>query len=121
MNDGWQFVFVTKSELISPQATRGSTNVTRCAERANDGCLLLACREYGSEPRLAAHHVFVGFIGVLQRKDFGHRADAGEQAEIECILRIDGAARRRADNRASSQDERNPRHVQRLGRGAEDD
>src|SRR5258706_15466575 len=38
-----------------------------------DLALMSDC-ENGAKPRLAAHHVFVGFCGALQRKDFIHRA-----------------------------------------------
>lgn len=48
-------------------------------------CLVPGCKNY-TKPGLAAHHLFVGLGGTLQREDFSHGPHAGEHAEGERIL-----------------------------------
>ena len=47
-------------------------------------------REHSPEACLAAHHAVVGLRDAVERINLGHRPHAGEPAEIECILRVDG-------------------------------
>jgi hypothetical protein len=47
-------------------------------------------REDDAKACLAAHHALVALAGALQWKDFRHRAHAGQRAEAERVLRIDG-------------------------------
>ena len=48
--------------------------------------------EHHAEARLAAQHVLVSFGGAIERKDFVHGMDAGEDAEIQRVFGIDGRA-----------------------------
>jgi hypothetical protein len=44
--------------------------------------------KHNTEPRFAAHHPLVSFCYLLNRIDFIHRSHTGENAEGECILRV---------------------------------
>ena len=42
--------------------------------------------EHHAETRLAAHHALVSLGGSFQGKNFVHRMDAVQRAEVQCVL-----------------------------------
>jgi len=70
-----------------------------------DSTVVLRSREDDAKACFAAHHAFVDFIGALQGEHFRDRAEAGQDTESKCVLRINRRARRRPDDRAASEDE----------------
>src|SRR5256885_5634997 len=55
---------------------------------------------------LAAHHALVALGGALERKHLRHRPHAGVHGEGQRVLRVDGRARRPADDRAAPEEDR---------------
>jgi hypothetical protein len=67
--------------------------VNQCAFVAHSSALpmrhnrvLTRHRENDAKAGIAAHHVFVGFGGALQRENLGHCSNAGQQTECEGVL-----------------------------------
>src|SRR5690242_9009871 len=47
-------------------------------------------REHDAEAGFAAHHAGIGLRRLLERKHLDHRMHAGQGAELQCVLRVDG-------------------------------
>jgi hypothetical protein len=67
--------------------------------------VLLPHRQNRPKPRLIGAHPLQPFPGLSERKFFDHRPYAGEGAEFEGVLGVDGASGRPAADRPGLRDE----------------